>query len=311
VRVSVCIPATRAGTLAAAIASISKQTYTDWELLIVTQGDDKAVAAAARQLTEDCVPGRVLAIPGRGLSRARNAALRHSDGDIVAMMDDDCEAAPGWLAVLVACFDQDPMVGLVGGALVAPTSHGPLARCPALWPADAVYDPTGTAGVPEGWDWIGGNFAIRRWVADRVGEFDECLGAGADFPAGDDTDYKLRLEELGIRMRSTPSAIVHHTFGSRRGLSAVLRLQRGYATGNGALAAKLTLRGDLRGRDWLTRTRRQCLDSLSHPGRLYRAPESLLRWVHYRSAYHRCVRNYEVDERGLLRLSRQDFPIRP
>lgn len=300
-RITVCIPATRAVTVAAAITSVYRQTYSDWELVVVVQGSDSAVPAVAHSLFRDSDRARVVTIARPGLSRARNAALEHARGEIVAMIDDDCEAAPDWLATIASCFDDDPTVGLVGGALVAPPRQGPLSRCPALDPADAVYDPAAEGGPPPGWDWIGGNFAIHRRVADAVGPFDECLGAGADFPAGDDTDYKLRLEEHGVRMRSTPRAVVNHTSGSRVGLPAVLRFQRAYAAGNGALAAKLTLRCDPRGRDWLQRTRRQCLGGLWDLRRAHRAPWSLVRWSHYRAAYGRCLRDYELDARGLLR----------
>jgi glycosyltransferase involved in cell wall biosynthesis len=306
-RVTVCIPSTRAPTLGRAMMSISRQTYAAWELLVVVQGTDAAVATAARKMggSPRC---RIVSVPKGGLSRARNAALRLFSGDILAMIDDDCEAAADWLAVLTSCFQEDPEVGLVGGALLAPSNaHGALARCPALTPADATYDPASHRDrIPPGWDWIGGNFAISRWAADRVGEFDECLGAGADFPASDDTDYKLRLEEQGIRMRSTPKALVHHTFGTRRGLAAVLRLQRNYASGNGGLAGKLSLRGDPRGRQWLNRTWQQFTTNLGNPTTAHQAPRRLLHWAQYHAAYSRCVRDYEIDASGFLRRRRSD-----
>ena len=62
-------------------------------------------------------------------------------------------------------------------------------------------------------------------MAKRLGTFDECLGAGADFPAAEDTDYKLRLEAAGIRMLTTPRAAVVHTYGVRKGW-AILRSHR-------------------------------------------------------------------------------------
>src|ERR1700730_9249 len=98
-KVTVCIPSTRAATLGRAMMSIFRQTYADWELLVVVQGTDTAVAAAARQAA-GCPRCRIVSIPQRGLSRARNAALRLFRGDILAMIDDDCEAAADWLAVL-------------------------------------------------------------------------------------------------------------------------------------------------------------------------------------------------------------------
>jgi len=75
-----------------------------------------------------------------------------------------------------------------------------------------------------------------------------------DFPAAEDTDYKLRLEAAGIRMLTTPRAAVVHTYGVRKGW-ALLRSQQNYATGNGGMAGKLTLLGDSRGAEWLEETR--------------------------------------------------------
>lgn len=96
-------------------------------------------------------------------------------------------------------------------------------------------------------------------AAERAGQFDEHLGAGTRFPAGEDTDYKLRLKGLGIKMRCTPRSVVYHTFGARHGLRALLAHQRDYARGSGALGAKLTMLGDRRGAEWVEATRHECL----------------------------------------------------
>lgn len=306
-RITVCIPATRAVTLPAAIDSLMDQTYEDWTLIVVAQGADISVPEASRRAAATSDRVRLVSIPHRGLSRARNAALEHADSEVIAMMDDDCEAAPDWLATLANCFQEDERVGLVGGALVAPIASRFLTRCPALDPADATYQPTPGALPPAGWDWIGGNFALRRSAADRVGPFDENLGGGATFMAGEDTDYKLRMEHLQIRMRSTPKAVVRHTWGSRHGLRALFRYQRSYAMGNGALAAKLTLAGDPRGREWVSRTRTECMQDLRNPLRMHRFPEPLLRWNYYRSAYATCLRDYDLDARGMLRKRQAPF----
>ena len=50
-----------------------------------------------------------------GIPYARNAGVAHCTGDVVAFLDDDCEAAPGWLAALEVPFLKDPNVGAVGG----------------------------------------------------------------------------------------------------------------------------------------------------------------------------------------------------
>lgn len=297
--ITVCVPATRADSVGATVAATLGQTFARWEMLVVAQGPraplERAVVAAAagdRRV-------RFEHIPTRGLSRARNAALALARGSVLAFTDDDCEPCHDWLASISAAFDQDYALGLVGGAVLAPAALPRLTTCPTISPAEALYDPADSPRrPPPGWDWIGANFAIRRDVAERTGEFDECLGAGADFPAAEDTDYKLRLEAAGVRMLTTPRTAVVHSHGVRHGWKAMLRSQRNYATGNGAMAGKLTLMGDRRGHEWLEDTRRECTRAMRRPDRTLR---DLRRLRYFREAYERCVRAYVVDAGRLRR----------
>ena len=301
-RFSVCLPATRPTSVAAAVRSIQAQTVRDWELLVVGQGDDGALRASVERVAAGDRRVRYLHVERPGSSRARTLALRVASAPLIAMTDDDCEARADWLAVLGQAFADDPALALIGGAMVAPPGAGRWpASCPEWIPAEAVYDPVASGRTaPRGWDWIGANFALRREAAEVVGDFDECLGAGGDFPAAGDTDYKLRMEAHGFKMRSTPRAVVDHTYGWRYGFKAVLRHQRNHARGNGALAAKLTLLGDRRGRDLLTVTVSECLSrwlSGRRPGRL---PADLRVLAHFVAGYRQCIQHYGVGADGLL-----------
>ena len=300
-RFSVCLPATRA-VVADAIASIRAQTVDDWELLVVGQGDDGEVAPVVRAAQEQDGRLRYLHIDGRGASVARNAAMRAASGEVIAMLDDDCEAAPDWLAVIAECLDAGDGATLVGGALVAPPKarRGP-GNCPWTTPSDTLYDPVRDGRrAPDGWDWLSANVAFLRGEMDRVGLFDERLGPGTTFPVCDDTDLKLRFERAGVRMRSTPRAVVRHTHGWRYGLRTVLRHQRNYARGNGAMAAKLTLMGDPRGAEWLGEMRDDCLRRWYRRRDPVQLPAGLRRWRYFHAGYEECLRGYRVDERGML-----------
>jgi glycosyltransferase involved in cell wall biosynthesis len=302
--ISVCIPTVRPRTLGKAILSVVGQTWSDWELLILGQGD-AATEAGLRSAMGEAAHGdpRVTYahLTQRGTSRARNAGIRLAGGDIVAFLDDDCEAESSWLETIVGAFAADPQLGLVGGAVVGPIRLGPLASCPTVAPLEAVYDPGATPqSPPAGWNWIGANFALRADIAARVGPWDEHLGAGSEFPSAEDTDYKLRLEALGVRMLTTPRSRVHHSSGTRVGRAA-LRSQRNYAYGNGALAAKQTLSGDPRGWRWLHDTRRRCLTDWARRLRPQRLPVDLRHGLWFEVGYRHCRRHYEIDAAGLLR----------
>ena len=177
-RISVCVAATRPDTVGATARSIAAQTHGDWELIVIVQG---GAAPAVAEAVEREVPrsrARVLPQDGKGLSRARNAAVRAASGDVIAMTDDDCEAAPDWLAVLVDRFASLPQAGIVGGTVVAPPARvrGP-GNCPSCHPGEVLYEPGALPdGAPPGFHWIGANFAFRRSTAELVGDFDELLG---------------------------------------------------------------------------------------------------------------------------------------
>jgi|SRR5581483_2368088 len=297
---TVVIPTARASSLPAAIRSIYAQTFASWELLLVGQADDSAVRAAVQSMPPDPPRLRYLHVPIAGLSRARNAGLARARGEMVAFMDDDCEAAPDWLAVLAALFDQHPDVEFIGGSMLAPPkpSGTGLGRCPHWEPPEILYDPLACQHQrPTGFGFVGGNFAFRRTVIDKVGLFDPRLGVGAVFPAAEDTDYLLRLDARGIKMLSTPRSVVHHSDGWRYGLAAVLRHQRARGIGNGALAAKRTMSGDRRGREELRQHVTEFRGALL---RLQR-PEGAWYVPHFWLGYRQCMRQYAVDEAGLLR----------
>jgi GT2 family glycosyltransferase len=306
VTISVCLPTTRADTVLDTVESIRRQTWSDWELVVVTQRP----TAELRRLIDDVAAsdGRIrhLSLGERGLSRARNAGIKASSGEVIAMIDDDAEAREDWLQTIERCFDDDAELGLVGGA-VLPPSPPPPGQIPTNTPSEIRYVGHPGAHAPEGWDWIGCNFALRRTVVNEIGDFDEELGAGADFPSNEDTDYKLRLEARGVPMLTTPRSVVFHTHGARTGLQARLRHQRNYSRGAGAMAAKLTLQGDPRGEEWSERTRQECLTGWLKTGRLYNAPFEWRRLWFFRDGYRSCLAQFTVDSKsGLLALRASD-----
>ena len=292
-RISVCIPTVRPTTLAQAVRSILEQTFQDWELVVVGQGDEAALRAATERGAKGDSRVRYLHIPRRGASVARNAGTTATTGELIAYLDDDCEAEQSWLATLDKAFGDD--VGLVAGSLIAPPDASRrFAVCPAIEPADVVYDPRRMQQPPEGFGVLGANIAVRRTDAVHVGPFDECMGPGSFFQGGEEHDYVRRLAQLGVRMRSTPSSIVHHTYGVRYGWRAVYSHKRERIRGDGAVAAKGTLLEDPGGgraiRDCVTAMARGQLKHL----RLRRAVMTTFHFVHYVGSYRECLRNFAL-----------------
>ena len=300
---TVCIAAFRVGTIEHAITSICRQTWTNWELFVVGQGQGNELRRLVERYSAQDTRVHYLHIEAMGTCRARNLGIASACGDVVAFIDDDCEAREDWLAILAECFAREPETEVVGGALVAPDPPRlPFSTCPAVAPEDVLYDPF-LCGytVPNGFVIIGCNLAIRTRIFERLGTFDIHLGPGTTFPASEDTDFLLRCEAAGVKMRSTPRAVVYHSYGYRSGLRNLIRHSRNYAWGNGGMAGKLTLLGDPRGREFVKNTKRQLLTEGLRWKKIHRLPLSLLRVRHYVRAYRHALSHYRADqERKLL-----------
>jgi glycosyltransferase involved in cell wall biosynthesis len=312
VLISVCVPTVRGATLPFTIAAIRAQSFEDWELLVVGQGDGAARAELSAAAASEDPRVRYIHISDRGLSRARNTGIAAARAGFIAFTDDDCEPDPDWLEKLHESFVAEPSVGILAGDLL-PSSQSRWRRpsaCPATRTMEYLYDPAGSdLGAPPGFYWAGANFAVRRSVFDLVGGFDEFLGAGSAFPSAEDTDFGLRAEMHGVMMWTRPSIVVRHTYGRRYGLRAVLRHHRGYALGSGALGGKLRLLDHRLSRRWgqPVSARDTLRAFIKHP------PRTLLDI--YRRHYdaigtRRYLAQFELDDRALSRPKADSATVR-
>jgi glycosyltransferase involved in cell wall biosynthesis len=109
-RVSVIIPAYNAAAfIDEAVRSVERQTYDDWEAIIVDDAslDDTFAIASS-------FGGRVRALRGErntGPSGTRNLALRHATGELVALLDADDTWLPQYLEHQVGRFDRERGAG--------------------------------------------------------------------------------------------------------------------------------------------------------------------------------------------------------
>jgi glycosyl transferase family 2 len=129
--VSIAIPTQRRPQgLATAVRSVFRQEGVDparLELVIVDNDAVRSAEALTSELAaEAAFPVRYVHAPHPGVANARNALVTAAQGELIAFLDDDEEAAPGWLAALLAAqsrYDADVVFGPV--AARAPATVGP------------------------------------------------------------------------------------------------------------------------------------------------------------------------------------------
>jgi glycosyltransferase involved in cell wall biosynthesis len=115
--VSVVLPTRdRRDLLPRAIDSVQKQSYGNWELLIVDDGSVDGTAEFLAGLAGDRL--RCFRHHGAGVCAARNVALAQARGDLIAYLDDDNMMHPGWLKAVVWGFEQRPEANVLYGAYV-------------------------------------------------------------------------------------------------------------------------------------------------------------------------------------------------
>ena len=224
----------RPGGAARAAQSILASDYPSYAVIIVDQSDDASTRAALRGVSDD--PRiTVIETPPQGLAAARNLGVAQCRTPLVAFTDDDCVAAPGWLAGFADAFAADPAVGIVFGSVVATAYDRGAGFIPAYLVVRA-RTARSLAGKPtvEG---IGACMAVRRTTWETLGGFDESLGAGSALCAGEDTDFAVRTLIAGGSVHETPAASVTH-LGFRRWDEGPATIA-GYMIGLGAVHAKM------------------------------------------------------------------------
>ena len=111
--VSVIVPTyNRRETIQAAIASVQRQTFRDWELIVVDDGSTDDTAS----LIEGSDPRLVLIRQrNQGVNGARNAAMLRARGQYIAFLDSDDEWLPHHLELSVAFFRAHPEENFLSG----------------------------------------------------------------------------------------------------------------------------------------------------------------------------------------------------
>jgi GT2 family glycosyltransferase len=136
-----------------------------------------------------------------GPAAARNTGARRARGELLAFIDDDCLADPGWLRRLGERFAREPELGL-GGRTVNALPRNPYATASQLV-ITVGYD-LHNADPDDARFFASNNMAFPREAFLAAGGFDET------FVTAEDRELCARWRLLGRRLAYVDDAVALH-----------------------------------------------------------------------------------------------------
>jgi GT2 family glycosyltransferase len=200
--VSVIMPAYNvAEYISTALDSIFNQTYTDYEIIVVNDGSPDV-----HELERALEPyiDRIVYIKQehRGLSGARNTAIRAARGRYIALLDSDDFWEPDYLRAQVEKIERDPTIDvLYADAHIFGDS--PIAGKTFMQVCPSEGEVTLERLIKEECH-VMVSVLARREAVVRAGLFDESLRSAEDF------DLWLRMRKQGSRIAYHRKLLVHY-----------------------------------------------------------------------------------------------------
>ncbi len=210
--------------LRACLRSLERQVDVRFETIVVDNGSaDGSAEMAEREFAVRVIRNR----ENRGFCAANNQGIAAAQGDFLALLNNDAEAEPGWLAALLEACNRRPDVGMAASKVLVWEDPRRIDKVGHLiWP-DGQNRGRGSGAADRGqYDreedvlWPDGCACMyRRAMIDRIGGFDEDF-----FAYGDDAELGLRARIAGWTCIYTPRAVARHHRGSTLGKGSARRL---------------------------------------------------------------------------------------
>ncbi len=213
----IIITRNRASLLRHCIERVLGQPYPHKEIVVVdssSNDESEQIVAQHPEVISVRIHGQRNNMP-----QARNEGIAASSGDIVAFLDDDSMAYPGWLEALLNAY-RDETVGAAGGRVIST----PEPYCNEVWGQPYLsVSPSGRVkgkGVGlvsmnqvEVDHLVGCNMSFRREALEQVGGFDPNYTLTN---LREETDLCVRVKMAGWRIMFVPTmAVVHFSTRAR------------------------------------------------------------------------------------------------
>ena len=223
-KVSVIIPTyNRCSSLARALQSIKELNFPRecFEVVVVDNNSSDDTFDVSQQFSGEGMTLKYVKETRLSFTVARHAGVEAASGKILAYIDDDVVLARGWLTAVMAVFDNDDEVGIVGGPILPIFEVEPPAWIKQFYPVSGWLSLLDLGSKTHEVDHAyGPNFSIRKDVLNLVGGFPaDTVGVEAEGRSGvvekiyvgnGDVGLCAKVRKAGYKVVYNPGALVHH-----------------------------------------------------------------------------------------------------
>ena len=193
------------------LESLSRQTMSGYRVTVVDNGSRDGSVEYVRSHW----PGvRLLALPRNfGFCRAVNEGIRRTPADLIALLNNDAEAEPGWLEALYEASEKYPEAGSFASKVLMADNRECIESVGDLLKSDACGANRGRGELDRGqydheeevFSASGAAVLYRRALFEKVGLFDEDF-----FAYFEDIDLGFRAQRFEYPCLFVPQARVIH-----------------------------------------------------------------------------------------------------
>jgi GT2 family glycosyltransferase len=193
------------------LPSLREQTYGDFRVVVVDNGSSDGTAEHVRGQYPEA---EVIQLErNEGFAAAVNRGIAASDGEHVAVVNNDLELDPRWLECMVAALRDHREAGSATGKMLFYDRRDVIDGAGDFTSWYAVSAPRGRGETDRGqfdraepvFSACGGAALYRRAALEAVGPFDEDFFAYAE-----DVDWGFRAQLAGWSCRYEPGAVAFH-----------------------------------------------------------------------------------------------------
>ncbi|MCR5550211.1 MAG: glycosyltransferase [Bacteroidales bacterium] len=203
IKLSIIVPVfNRPDEVAELLASLNKQTDSDFEVLIIEDGSSLRCEDVCKQY-EDKLDIHYYFKPNSGRSETRNYGMDRASGNYFIIFDSDCIMPPQYIQTVKSYLNED-YVDCYGGPDAADSSFNEMQKA-ISYAMTSMLTTGGIRGATKNVNKFSPrsfNMGIAKEVYERIGGYKNMIG--------EDIDLSFRINEAGFKTRLFPKAYVYH-----------------------------------------------------------------------------------------------------